>query len=551
MKGNALKIAPAEALSAKSRKTATTAFSCVLCAVAVAASGCAGPSGSADSSSSLILADGYELGGYNPVAGHGEAGESKIYDGVLRLVGGTGMPSFEPALAATMPTVNADGTVWTIQLRDDVKFTDGTDLDADDVAATYGAIFDPTSASPLLSSFDMVESVGAVARNTVVFHLKYPYAPFATKLLVGIAPSERLSGGRAEDSPLNDQPVGTGPYKLASLRPDQAVYEANEQYWDGAPQVKRLTVIYAPDDNARAQRLAAGELDGANLPPLLATTFRDTPGYYVRANTSADWRGVTLPPDNPVTADPAMRMALNLAVDRQTMVNHILGGYGRPASTPIPEVYGDAYEPTAVFKYDPDRAGTLLDGAGWVRGGDGIRAKDGVRAEFTIMYFPEDTLRRDLSQAFASDAEKLGVRVNIEAVDRSTFPNQLPRKAGLLGGGDLPFDPDPQVYSTLHSKFAEPEVGSLYDNASGYRNPAVDTALDAARRVLDPQARAADYRAVQTAYVADPGYVMLVFLNHTYVEKGSDWSGSTAVLEPHSHGVNWGPWWNLREWTRP
>jgi peptide/nickel transport system substrate-binding protein len=243
-------------------------------------------------------------------------------------------------------------------------------------------------------------------------------------------------------------------------------------------------------------------------------------------------------------------MALNLAVDRQGMVDHILGGYGRPASTPIPEVYGAAYEPTATFPHDPARAAALLDEAGWMRGSDGIRAKSGVRAEFTIMYFPEDTLRRDLAQAFASDAERLGVRVDVEAVDRSTFADQLPSKAGLLGGGDLPFDPDPQVYSTLHSRFAVPGAGSPYDNASDYANPAVDRALDDARRGLDPQARAADYRTAQTAYVADPGYVMLVFLDHTYIERGNVWTGSTPVLEPHSHGVNWGPWWNLRVWTR-
>jgi peptide/nickel transport system substrate-binding protein len=544
-----MKSAPARTLSKKSWTIARSAASCVVCAVAAA--GCAAPAGSADGPDQLTLADGYELGGYNPVAGHGEAGESKIYDGLLRLVGGDGMPTFEPALAAEMPIVSADGLHWAVRIREGVTFTDGSPLDADDVAATYGAIFDPASASPLASSLDMVQSVGVVGPNLVRFDLDYPYAPFATKLLLGIAPFERLSGGRAEESTLNADPVGTGPYKLVSLRADQAVYEANENYWDGAPQVKKLTVIYAPDDNARAQRMAAGELDGANVPPLLATTFRDTPGLHVRSNTSADWRGVTLPADNPVTADPAVRMALNLAVDRKTMVNHVLGGYGRPASTPIPEVYGDAYEPTAVFPHDPARAATLLDAAGWVRGADGIRAKDGLRAEFTIMYFPEDTLRRDLSQAFASDAEKLGVRVNLESVDRSTFPNQLPRKAGLLGGGDLPFDPDPQVYSTLHSTFAAPGVGSPYDNASDYSNPVVDRALDDARRTLDPAARAAGYRSVQSAYVADPGYVMLVFLNHTYIEKDNAWTGRTPILEPHSHGVNWGPWWNLREWTKP
>ncbi|BCN71078.1 hypothetical protein RE943_45510 [Prescottella equi] len=522
--------------------------------VPIALVGCTAPaSPRADGGTALVLADGYELGNYNPVAGFGEAGEAKVYDGLVRLSGGrdSGIPALEPALAAEMPVPDADAKVWTVRIRDGVRFTDGTTFGPEDVVSTYRAILDPASASPLATSYDMLESVQATGPDTVEFRLAYPYSPWPTKLLLGIAPSERLTGGLAEQSPLNSAPVGTGPYELVSLRADQAVYEANEDYWDGAPQVKRLTVVYVPDDNARAQRMASGELDGANLPPLLANTFADRDGYEVVANTSADWRGVTLPAGNPVTADPAMRRALNLAVDREAMVESILAGHGRAASTPVPEVYGDAYEPSAVFPFDRVRAEQILSDAGWVPGPDGVRVRDGARAEFTVMYFPQDTLRRDLSQAFASDASKIGVRVNVEAVDRSVFPDQLTAKAGLLGGGDLPYDPDTQLYSTLHSSYARPGVGSGYDNASNYVNSRIDRALDDARRSVDAAARAADYRAVQTAYVADPGYVMLVFLDHTYVVRDSDWTGSAPILEPHSHGVGWGPWWNLREWTRP
>ena len=524
----------------------------VLATSAAVVTACASPTTAAAPSpaDALVLADGYDLGGYNPIAGHGEAGESKIYDGLLRLVGGDGMPTLEPGLAAEMPTVSDDGLHWTVKIREGVTFTDGTSLNADDVAATYGAIFDPASASPLLTSFDMVRSVSVAGPNLVQFDLRYPYAAMPTKMLLGIAPVERLTGGPASESTLNTDPVGTGPYKLVSLRPDQAVLEANETYWDGAPQVKSLTLVHVPDDNARAQRLAAGEVDGANLPPRLAATFTDRDGFQVSSNTSADWRGVSLPAGNPVTADPAMRAALNRAVDRQAIVDHVLAGYGRPASTPFPQVYGAAYEPTAAFAFDRAAAAKILDDAGWRETPSGVREKDGVRAEFTIMYFPQDTLRRDLAQAFATDADRIGVRVNVQAVDRAVFPDQLSANAGLLGGGDLPYDPDPQAYATLHSKYAQPGVGSPYDNASDYVNPAVDAALDTARHTVDADARAAQYRAVQSAYIDDPGYVMLVFLDHTYVSRDTEFTGSTPILEPHSHGTGWGPWWNLREWHR-
>ena len=519
----------------------------------LALAACTAPGGDVDSSGDdgIVLADGYELGGYNPVAGYGAAGEAKMYDGLVRLTGGENMPGFEPALAAELPTADEDATVWTVTVRPGVTFSDGSSFGPEDVVATYEAILDPASASEARSSFDMIEDVVQVGDDTVEFHLAYSYAPFLTKMLIGVVPSESVATpGLAAESTLNTAPIGTGPYTLVDLSPDRAVLEANEDYWDGAPEVKKLTLLYVPDDNTRAQRMAAGEIDGTNLPPLLANTFEGKEGTTVTAHTSADWRGLSLPADNPVSGDPAVRMALNLAANRQSMIDDVLGGHGRVAATPIPEVYGDAYEPGAVFPYDPARAGQILTDAGWVEGADGIRVKDGRRAQIALMYNSVDTVRRDLAQAFASDALAVGVEVNLEALSWDRIDPRINTDPTLLGGGDEPFDPDTQAYGALSSVFVQPDVGSIYDNPSDYRNATVDAALEAGRRSLDQAERDAAYREVQDAYIDDPGYVYLVFLDHTYVSKDSGWNMSGPVLEPHAHGVTWGPWWSLQSWTR-
>src|SRR5690606_10367466 len=152
-------------------------------ATVAAASACATvPAAPPVPADGLVLADGFDLGGYNPIAGHGEAGESKLYDGLLRLVGGDGMPTFEPALAAEMPTVSDDGLHWEVTIRDGVRFTDGTTVDAEDIAATYRAILDPASASPLATSLNMIESVTATGPHAVRFDLRYSYAALPTKL---------------------------------------------------------------------------------------------------------------------------------------------------------------------------------------------------------------------------------------------------------------------------------------------------------------------------------------------------------------------------------
>ncbi|OZE99684.1 transporter [Rhodococcus sp. 15-1154-1] len=521
-----------------------------VCILALAS--CGAPTGSTNVSSEggIVLADGHQLGGYNPIAGYGSAGEAKMYDGLLRLDGTPGLPGFTPALATEIPTANADATVWTVPLRGGVTFSDGSEFDAADVVATYRAILDPASASEARSSFDMISDVVAVDDSTVEFRLAYPYSALPTKLLIGIVPSESVATpGLAAESSLNTAPIGTGPYTLVDLTPDRAIFEANEKYFGGAPEVKKLTLLYVPDDNTRAQRMAAGEIDGTNLPPLLAESIGVRDGMSLASNTSADWRGVSLPTDNPVAGDEAVRMALNLAVNRQSMVDGILGGFGRPAATPIPEVYGDAYEPSAVFSYDPGSAARVLDGAGWRLGADGVRARNGTRAAFTVMYNSTDTVRRDLAQAFASDASAVGIDVSLEALSWDRIDTRISYDGTLLGGGSEPYDPDTQAYNALNSVFLRPDVGSVYDNASDYSNANVDAALERGRRSLDTAERDRAYRDMQRAYVEDPGYVYLVFLDHTYVAKDSDWTVSGPILEPHSHGVTWGPWWSLQTWT--
>lgn len=499
----------------------------------------------------IVLADSREPDEFNPIAGHGADGSSRVYDGLVDLDAGddTGIPELEPRLAASAPEPNADATVWTVELRDDVAFHDASPFDADDVVATYEAVIDPSSASPLATDFAMLDRVEKVDDHTVRFHLAHSYAAFDSLLLLGIAPADSLTPIEpVEESSLNTEPVGTGPYRLASLRGDEFVLEAFADHWAGAPPIEKITVTAATDDNTRAQRAVSGEFDGAVLPPMLANSVSERAELELVANPSADWRGITLPTENPVTGDPAVRLALNHAANREAMIDTVLGGHGEPAFTPVPEVFGDHYEPDATFTYDPERAERLLEDAGWEEGPDGTRVNDGQAARFTLMYNADDTVRRDLAQAFASDAAELGIEVDLDGLDWDEIEDRMGTDAVVFGGGDRPYDPDTQMYTALHSRYAADGVGGIYDNVGGYHNETVDEALDQGRRALDPATRTEAYRTVQTAYVDDPAMVTLAFLDHTYV-MAEGWPEPTPILEPHTHGVSWGPWWDLEDWT--
>nr|WP_114453442.1 ABC transporter substrate-binding protein [Halopolyspora algeriensis] len=492
---------------------------------------------------SMLLADGYEPDSLNPLLGYARTGAAKFYDGLMAF---DGNGTLLPALAAEPPRSTPDAKSWTVRLRRDVTFHDGTPFDADDVVATYRAAIDPAYASTISSDYAMLAGVTAIDAHTVRFDLNMSYAPWPAKMVLGIVPGEKLADpAPLTDSELNTQPVGTGPYRLVEWRQgEQMIWEGNPDHWGGAPDIDTITVVFATDDNTRAQRVKAGEFDGTVLPPLLSERL-GVDGYRTVHHRTADHRSITLPSRHPITGDPAIRTALNHAANREGMIRGLLGGHGKPAHTPIPESMGHYHEPTARFDFDPERARRILDEAGWRPASDGIRHRDGRRARFTLMYFADDSLRKQLARAFASDAANVGVEVHLAGVDRTAAAERIGTDAIVLGDGN-PLDPDLQMYSTLHSS----AIGTgTYNNPARYRNAEVDAALDGGRQAIDEAERARFYKRAQQAYVADPGLVYLAFTDHSYVMRTDVWSGYEPVVEPHTHGTTWGPWWNVEDWT--
>jgi peptide/nickel transport system substrate-binding protein len=482
---------------------------------------------------SLVIAIAEEPASLNPLAGYAENGAAKIFDGLVEhRANGT----LRPALAAELPKPSSDGRSWTVRLRTGVTFSDGTAFDAADVVATFRALLDPAYASPVRQRFEMLTGVAQVDSLNVRFELARPYAPFPQLLVLGILPAEALA--RAEPVTASPPPLGTGPYKLADWqRGQQMVLEANKTYFDGPPEITRVTVEFVGDDDVRAQRMRDGKVDSAALPPTLARMFDGASGLRVVAHSSADLQTVLLPAGNPVTADPAIRLALNYGVNRKALVDGLLAGKGIEASTPVPDLLEEYVEPTARYSYDVTRALDLLAEAGWQPGPDGIRAKDGVPATFTLLYRGGDTLARDLAGAFAAAARGIGIQVNPEASGASALTSRAGKDAVLHGVGNA-FDPDFSLYTLLHAGLSP----------SGYTNPIVDAALETGHTATDPAQRATAYRKLQRAYLSAPGMVELVAPQHIYVLR-ENWNGYQPVADGDSADATWGAWWNLGKWT--
>ncbi|MFL0579634.1 ABC transporter substrate-binding protein [Dietzia sp. 179-F 9C3 NHS] len=527
---------------------------CATLATALALAACTAPTDTANSEpkSRLVLSGGDDLGEFNPIAGYSSTGVSPLYEGLLRPTADddTTLPTLEPALAASDPDVSADARTWTVKLRDDIRFHDGTTFDSADVAATYRAVTDPASASPIADDYTVIDRIDTPDPATVVFHLKAPTREFTSRLLVGIAPSERLTGGPASESTLNTDPVGTGPYRLTHLDAAEAVLAANTDYRDGAPTVTEIVIRAVPDENTRAQQLLAGEIDGAALPPRLADSVDGRDGVSVVSVNSADWRGVSLPVDHPFTGEAVARRALNMAVDRESLVEQVLSGHGQAATTPITSAYPE-YHQVAFGPMDPAtrvfEASALLRGAGWELDDEStVRIRDGQRAELTVAYPVNDSLRRELASAFADQVRAIGVDVTLWGASWDEIEARAGQVAIMLGGGDNPYTVDTQAYRALHSR--TPASGP-FDNPGGWTNPGIDQALDALTDPANTRSPRDLYAQVQDEYRTDPGYVVLATLRHTYAIRDTGYSGPAPILEPHAHGVTWGPWWSLGDWT--
>lgn len=529
-----------------------TTAACLTLATAVSLSGCATPT-SASTDGRLILATNDDLGEFNPVAGYSSNGVSPLYEGILRpaAVDDTVLPALEPALAAEAPQVSEDARTWTVRLREGVRFHDGSDLDSGDVAATYRAVLDPASASPIADDYRLIDRIDTPDALTVRFRLDAPNREFASRLLLGIAPSERLAGGPAADSSLNTDPAGTGPFQLEQLSPTEAILVANPDYRDGAPELDRIVLRSVPDDNARAQQLLAGQVDGASLPPHLADSVDGRDGVTVHSVNSADWRGVSLPASHPLVGDADVRRALNMAVDREKLVERVLSGHGEVATTPITSAYPE-YQKVTFGPMDPAtrafEASALLRGAGWELDDEStVRIRDGQRAELTVAYPVNDSLRRELASAFADQVRAIGVDVTLWGASWDEIEDRADEVAVMLGGGDNPYTVDTQARRALHSR--TPSSGP-FDNPGRWSNLGIDQALDALIDPVNSRSPRDLYAQVQQAYGEDPGYVVLATLRHTYATRDTGYSGPAPILEPHAHGVTWGPWWSLGDWTQ-
>lgn len=504
-------------------------------AVVVAGCGTPAPAPAEGTPDEVRLAIGGESDeGYDPTLGWGRYGSPLFHSTLLTRDADL---NIVPDLATSW-SVSDDGLVWTVDIRTDARFTDGTPVTARDVAYT----FTTASRSGGRTDVTALREAVAVDDDTVELRLTRPQSTFVNRLVsLGIVPEHAHGPDYARN------PIGSGPFRLVQWDPgQQLIVERNDDYYGPRPPFRRVVFLFT-DEDATMAAAAAGQVAMAAVPSSLAKAT--VPGMRLVPVTSVDNRGIMfpyvpatgrttadgLPIGNDVTSDLAIRQAVNWAVDRQALVDGVLEGFGSPATGPVDGL--PWYESrSAIAGNDPARAATILDAAGWIDSdGDGVRERNGLRAEFTLLYPASDTLRQGLALAVADMVRPIGVRIDAKGVSWDVIDTRMHADAVLFGWGS--HDP-----TEMYNLYSSRQAGIEYWNPGFYANPVVDAHLDAAMAATDPEAAIEHWRAAQAdetgagfGPTGDAAWAWLVNLQHTYyVDECLDIG--RPQIEPHGHG---------------
>jgi peptide/nickel transport system substrate-binding protein len=373
----------------------------------------------------------------------------------------------EPDLLREIPTranggLSPDGRTIRYHLRSGIEWSDGSPVTSADVLFTLGAILDPRNPVRSHEGYDLIDRAYARGPQTVVFHLRRTWAPAVTTYFsYGFSPQFVLPAHvLASQTPLertafNAAPiVGDGPYRFISWKRGEGLrYAANPRYWRGKPDVATLAIRTIPDPSTNLLLLQSGELDWNLVAPAQLAVIRGDPQIGFVAVPTAVVAGLAFNTAHPPLDDVRVRRALAMSIDRDAISRKItLGSY--PVTNMLQPRFSWAFDPSVQEpRYDPIRADRLYDDAGWQRGADGVRRRNGKSLRLVYVQFPETATGVRVAAAAQAALRQRGVDVAIKAVSNAQL--FLPRTGVLaIGNFDLAYVPwtmgaDPDDSSVL------------------------------------------------------------------------------------------------------
>ena len=408
---------------------------------------------------------------------------------------------------------SANGLVYTLQIRDDASWHDGSPVTVDDVLWTLQwQIEAEGSVANLLST---VESIEATGDHAIAITLSAPNPDFLYNLT-----DNKLVILKAGAENIGVDFNGSGPFILEEMIPgDRAILRANEAYWGGEPSISSLEFIYFDDQQAGIAAVQGGSVDGiARLDNASFLGFAGDANFNTTDIPTSGHHLARLRADRAPGSDARVRQAFKLATDRQQIWERIQLGYGAVGKdSPIGPAFGQYFLAEAeVPARDPGAAAALLAEAGYPDGLD------------MTLHLPNSGNFPDLAQTLAAQWEEAGIRVKVQLEDENTYWNELWMDVdlGITGWGPRPV---PQLFLD----FAYHSEGVW--NESHYSNPRVDELIEIGRSSLDQEARTAAYKEIQQILL-DSGPIIVPYFFAAFMVLSGNVSGVT--LHPFAGRTN-------------
>jgi len=477
--------------------------------------------------------------------------------------------SIVPGLAESWEE-SSDQKTWTYRLRPGMKWSNGKPLTAEDVAYTLNRIIDGKYEKTNFGSY--VESMvraEVVDDLTVRVEVLRP-SPVMDHLFIFIIPKhiwESIDGKEVrtyENVGTPQSPtVGSGPYVMVERQPGQFTrLKANPNWWGGQRPVDEIIFKVYNNPDALGQALKAGEVDFAQgldlgvyeslqgIPEITTVSAKPASFSEVAFNTGAALQdGTPIGDGNPLLKDKALRQALNWAVDRQTLVDKVLGGQGQPGSTVIPPLYTQWHlDPSNPYTYDPATAARLLDAAGYRLGPDGVRADaKGNRLSFVLTYRTDEPASQKSSEFVQAYFKDVGVELTLKGVSEDALYE-------VVGQGNFDMfewgwgvEPDPNYMLSTFTCGARSyeDGGTVYANLSDsfFCDPEYDRLFDEQAKETDFTKRQSIVERMQQMLYDDAPYLVTYYANGLQAYRNDRFTG--WVSQPTQDGTliyQWGSW---------
>ncbi|MFO8059236.1 MAG: ABC transporter substrate-binding protein [Bacillota bacterium] len=404
-----------------------------------------------------------------------------------------------PAIAEDWEAI--DDTTVRFYIREGIKFHDGSELTAEDVAFSIDRLIDPDTASPAAYLLNVIEDITVDDEHTVTFTLQKPYAPTLYHFTHPSSSIVSKARVEAEGEDHFEEPMGTGVFKFESYsRGDRVVLVRNEDYWDGAPKPERVTIRIIPEDSTQVAEIEAGGVHVAfNIPTHEVARLEETPDVYIVESLGYGIVGLVLNLQREPLENVKVRQALNYAIDRTSIVEDVDSGFGQPASQLLaPTVFGH-HPDLEPYPYDPDKSRELLAEAGY---------PDGFEASILVWNMDRYVRFAEVIQAQFAD---VGVDVELDVIE---FGAALER--GYEGDFDMTtmqwgtttLDGDYTMYPLLHS-----DNWGQAGNWGCYSNEEVDELIYQAQVNPDPEVRLEAYQRASEIAFEDAAWV---FSHHDF-----------------------------------